>query len=107
MHTTLTIKLQRLVNERYELAKISLVATALAFGVTQLPFRANIDLPLFYALSLSGLVLGLISVLLLVKEKMRTTLETGRSWWAWLVVSLAVSVFWAWFWIASLNKHVG
>ena len=88
-----------------KLAKISLIATALAFGATQLPFKANIDLPLFYVLSLSGFVLALISIALLIRKKEGTS--SGRGRWVWLFVSVTVSVFWIWFWIASLNKHVG
>lgn len=86
---------------------MSLIATVLAFGATQLPFRANIDLPLFYVLSLSGFVLALISIALLAKEKTGAGAGRGRSWWVWLFISVTVSGFWIWFWITSLNKHVG
>lgn len=44
--------------------KIAIVGTTLAFLTTQLPFKAHIDVPLFYVTSLGALVIAAIGALL-------------------------------------------
>jgi hypothetical protein len=90
---------------RTVLAKLALGATILAFVVTQLPFKASIDLPLFYMTSLSALVVALSSSCWGIVTI--GTVKREKNGVLWLVLSAAIFVFWTWFWIASFHKHVG
>lgn len=85
-----------------KLAKIALVATVLAFISTRLPFKAHIDVPIFYVTSLGALLLAVCGAASGVRSR-----PIEKAQWAWLTACLVIAAFWIWFWGVSLNKHVG
>ena len=86
-------------------AIIGLGASILALVVTQLPFSARIDVPLFYFISLSALAVSVFGMCWgIVKLKQLKAEKLGM---AWLALAVIISAFWVWFWIASFHKHVG
>lgn len=80
-------------------------ATVLALLIPQLPFKAYVDVPLFYVASITALVLGGAAAAYGLRE--RRLLREQRTRWVWLSVSAAICGFWIWFWIVSFSKRVG
>jgi hypothetical protein len=87
------------------LPKVALAASIVALVVSQLPLLRGAYLPLFYVSSLTALVTALIAVGWSVLNFNQVKQERNKLFW--LMASSTLVVFWIWFWIASLGKHIG